>query len=739
MTATNTFITLPYSSPLCDSMGKLTPAWTTSFANNLVPTIASLTSAANITITLTGAVSGKEGTSGEIVATLTSPVLTSLSSLPNAKGYLENDGKGNWSYSTPSTNVNLTDLSIVANNGITESITVSGTSSVLTLGLANITPISIVTGTIQGSVITATGSFSGPGTGLTGTAGSLSIGGNAATATTLLSTLPVTLGGTGTATAFTQGSIVYAGASGIYNQDNADLFYNPTGYAGSQPFLAVGPRASNPTDAAFEFYVTSGMTAHFHNVNTTQSITGGVTVGLMYVPTGAAVTSGNRVGSLEFGGSYNTANNPGTISAIRSYTTQNLTSTTLGGKLLFQTVPNGSATLATALTLDQDQTATFASTVTGTSFNSITALANAVSAVDVSGGAIGTSTRVSRQDHAHPLSTAYLAVGGTAVNSSELLGGTWAIPGSIGSTTPNTGVFSSLTIGTGSTAFQTVISPTQISLNMNGYTAGKAITINGNSTANSSLTMSVDGSGSSQTSILTFASQDYIQSDGNNNVTTWSAGGSGNDFVMSGWGSFQFNAALDVVMAGFSSPFLTFISTPSNLVASLKTATLTTSRTYTFPDKTGTVAMTSDLPSTTLTLGSTTLTLGGTTTSVAGLTLTGASLNGSLGATTPSTIAATTISATGSIDIKTAGSGLKVAEGSNAKQGVVTLVLGTATVANTSVTATSRIHLTAQSLGTITVPAALAVSARVAGTSFTILSSNLTDTSVVAYEIFEVG
>lgn len=39
-------------------------------------------------------------------------------------------------------------------------------------------------------------------------------------------TLGVARGGTGTTTTFTQGSIVYAGASGVYSQDNANLFYN---------------------------------------------------------------------------------------------------------------------------------------------------------------------------------------------------------------------------------------------------------------------------------------------------------------------------------------------------------------------------------------------------------------------------------------------------------------------------------------------------------------------------------
>jgi len=89
------------------------------------------------------------------------------------------------------------------------------------------------------------------------------------------------------------------------------------------------------------------------------------------------------------------------------------------------------------------------------------------------------------------------------------------------------------------------------------------------------------------------------------------------------------------------------------------------------------------------------------------------------------------------VKIGVVGKGLYIKEGTNATMGVATLVAGTVVVSTTKVTASSRIFLTAQSLGTITVPAALAVSARTAGTSFTILSSNLTDTSVVAWQIIE--
>lgn len=88
----------------------------------------------------------------------------------------------------------------------------------------------------------------------------------------------------------------------------------------------------------------------------------------------------------------------------------------------------------------------------------------------------------------------------------------------------------------------------------------------------------------------------------------------------------------------------------------------------------------------------------------------------------------------GSFAINTIGNGLRVAEGSNAKQGVVTLSSGLATVANTSVTANSRIFLAPQDNNTIGIPR---VSARTPGTGFNITSTSLTDSGVLAYEIFE--
>lgn len=54
-----------------------------------------------------------------------------------------------------------------------------------------------------------------------------------------------------------------------------------------------------------------------------------------------------------------------------------------------------------------------------------------------------------------------------------------------------------------------------------------------------------------------------------------------------------------------------------------------------------------------------------------------------------------------------------------------------------SVSANTRILLSVQSLGTVTAPKAIAVTARTAGASFTITSADATDTSVVAWELIE--
>ena len=86
----------------------------------------------------------------------------------------------------------------------------------------------------------------------------------------------------------------------------------------------------------------------------------------------------------------------------------------------------------------------------------------------------------------------------------------------------------------------------------------------------------------------------------------------------------------------------------------------------------------------------------------------------------------------GSLSLTTSGSKINITTGTNASVGTATLVAGTIVVNTTAVTANSIILLTAQS-GVNT--GVLKISARTAGSSFTILSTAVTDTAVVGWFI----
>lgn len=96
----------------------------------------------------------------------------------------------------------------------------TGTGDPEVLSIATVKTMLGVTGTNTGDVTLAGENY-------------LSIAGQVITAnavhlasTNVTGTLTVNKGGTGTATSFTTGSIVFAGASGVYSQDNAGLFWD---------------------------------------------------------------------------------------------------------------------------------------------------------------------------------------------------------------------------------------------------------------------------------------------------------------------------------------------------------------------------------------------------------------------------------------------------------------------------------------------------------------------------------
>jgi hypothetical protein len=116
-------------------------------------------------------------------------------------------------------------------------------------------------------------SFSAGTTGLTpnsATTGAITLGG----------TLGVANGGTGTTTAFTAGSVVFAGASGVYSQDNANLFWDNTndrlgiGTATPSATLDVNGNMVLPNSGIINFKDAAGT-----NRNVLQFISGEVRLG----------------------------------------------------------------------------------------------------------------------------------------------------------------------------------------------------------------------------------------------------------------------------------------------------------------------------------------------------------------------------------------------------------------------------------------------------------------------------
>ena len=126
-----------------------------------------------------------------------------------AKGIYYCDGTNMVLASDPTT---LT-TPIVISDGGTGSTTASGAR--LNLGITSFAD-AIVTATTGASVrTTISAAASGANSDITSLSG-------------LTTPLSVAQGGTGTATALTTGSVVFAGASGVYSQDNANLFWDNT-------------------------------------------------------------------------------------------------------------------------------------------------------------------------------------------------------------------------------------------------------------------------------------------------------------------------------------------------------------------------------------------------------------------------------------------------------------------------------------------------------------------------------
>lgn len=111
---------------------------------------------------------------------------------------------------------------------------------------------------------------------------------------------------------------------------------------------------------------------------------------------------------------------------------------------------------------------------------------------------------------------------------------------------------------------------------------------------------------------------------------------------------------------------------------------------------------------------------------------------GSATATTSLTATLGAITASnGNVVMSTAGNGIRIKAGTNARIGVgAVLVGGTLTISNTSVTASTVILPVVTVLGTVTAPKALYVTKN-AGVGFTVTSADATDTSTFDWYMVE--
>lgn len=190
---------------------------------------------------------------------------------------------------------------------------------------------------------------SGGTTGLTFSGGPITASGTL----TLGGTLAVANGGTGTGTAFTAGSIVFAGSAGVYTQDNSKLFWDDTNKR-----LGVGTAAPaylidlyDTTNATFG--ISSDAAAALQVQRSQTAVNGGnfnfrKTRGTVASPT--AVASGDQIGAircLAYGGT-----NYRAIATIEGYVETYTSNSDISSYLSFATCPAGSITATERVRID---------------------------------------------------------------------------------------------------------------------------------------------------------------------------------------------------------------------------------------------------------------------------------------------------------------------------------------------------------------------------------------------------
>ncbi len=284
-------------------------ARTLSMGGNITTAAAFVTSGANsLTLTTTGTTNVTLPTSGTLVNSSVT-TLSSLSSVGTITSGVWNGTIISPTYGGTGINNGTSTITLAA------SLTTSGANP-LTLTTTGTTNLTLpTTGTLVNTAVTTLSSLSSIGTITSGTWNGTLIG--------------VGYGGTGTATTFTAGSIVFAGASGVYTQNNADLFWDNTNNrlgintaTPSQALHVVGTLRVDGVTGGPQYQVVGG------TVNTTDNTV--TTIVTVAVPTNTVLLVEARVTSRKTGGAGTGTTGDGNA-YIRTVKVKNVSGTVTAG------------------------------------------------------------------------------------------------------------------------------------------------------------------------------------------------------------------------------------------------------------------------------------------------------------------------------------------------------------------------------------------------------------------------
>lgn len=484
-----------------------------------------------------------------------------------------------------------------------------------------------------------------------------------------------------------------------------------------------------------------------------------------------AIVSGDQIGGFNFY-SYYVTGGPGyagPIGSIQGYATQNQTSTNNGSKVVIATTPNNSTTLTTALTIDQDQSLTTAGVATiapatrttgSATYFAVTAPADTTltASTEAIGSRLGgnaSAATVIRQ----------FATGALATQRENVfVAPTYGFVGASTITTAATVAITAAPIaGTNATLTKSYALWVQAGLaqfdgllqTANGSSSNCAVAVGASNTGlfngGANLALCVGG-----TTLAVINSSNLII----NSTSGVQFGSSGASSPDVGIGR-NANVVLEVnnnTAGRFASLITgTYTATTNAVVNGVQTSTrcsgtpaagLGSGHLFTIDDSTTTNVsagrMTCEwIVATHASRTARTKLSAFDTAEREGLRIdaTGAAaqvgIGGAVSANGNLLMVNGTTETAGDVKLGVAGNKLYVKEGTNASLGTGTLVGGTATISTTAVTANTRVFISDAGGGVLANIGSLYVSARVAGTSFTVSSSNALDTSNFVWLLVE--